>query len=275
MLLYVDDCLCIHHDAERELGKLDKYFMMKPGSIGDPKFYLDAMLKRISLDNGVVAWGMSSSKYVQEAVSNVEKRLKEKNLNLPKRATTPFATGYVPEADVSTLLDPSEANYFQSLIGILRWMVELGRVDIITEVSMLSSYLAAPRQGHMEAVYNIFGYLKRKHNAVLVFDPSYPDIDESNFKTCNWKDFYGEVKEAIPPNAPEPRGKGVDLRLFVDSSHADDVNTRRSRSGHFLFVNGALVAWLSKKQATIETSVFGAEFVAMKIGMEASRGLKY
>ena len=89
-------------------------------------------MKRITLDNGVVAWGMSSSKYVQEAVSNVEKRLKEKNLHLPKRATTPFATGYVPEADVSTLLDPSEANYFQSLIGILRWMVELGRVDQAT-----------------------------------------------------------------------------------------------------------------------------------------------
>ena len=122
----------------------------------------------------------------------------------------------------------------------------------------------------MEAIYNIYGYLKRRHNAVLVFDPSYPEIDEANFKNCNWKEFYGDVKEAIPPNAPEPRGKGVDLRLFVDSSHADDKVTRRSRSGYFLFMNGALIAWLSKKQATIETSVFGAEFVAMKIGMDVA-----
>ncbi len=30
-----------------------------------------------------------------------------------------------------------------------------------------------------------------------------------------------------------------------------------------------------KKQATIETSVFGAEFVAMKNGMEALQGLRY
>ncbi|KAI2502389.1 Reverse transcriptase (RNA-dependent DNA polymerase) [Fragilaria crotonensis] len=35
------------------------------------------------------------------------------------------------------------------------------------------------------------------------------------------------------------------------------------------------VIWYSKKQATIETSVFGAEFVAMKHGMEALRGLQY
>jgi hypothetical protein len=30
-----------------------------------------------------------------------------------------------------------------------------------------------------------------------------------------------------------------------------------------------------KKQATTETSVFGAEFVAMKVGMEMMRGLWY
>ena len=42
-----------------------------------------------------------------------------------------------------------------------------------------------------------------------------------------------------------------------------------------VYLNSALIAWLSKKQATIETSVFGTEFVAMKIGMETLRGLRY
>jgi len=37
----------------------------------------------------------------------------------------------------------------------------------------------------------------------------------------------------------------------------------------------APVAWLSKKQATVEASVFGAEFVAMKLGVEHSRSLRY
>jgi hypothetical protein len=36
MLLYVDDALCINHAAEAELGRLDKYFKMKPDPIGDP-----------------------------------------------------------------------------------------------------------------------------------------------------------------------------------------------------------------------------------------------
>ena len=40
-------------------------------------------------------------------------------------------------------------------------------------------------------------------------------------------------------------------------------------------MNMALVPWHSKKQSTIETSVFGAEFVAMKVAMEVMRGLRY
>ena len=50
---------------------------------------------------------------------------------------------------------------------------------------------------------------------------------------------------------------------------------RRLRMGFFVFMNPALVQWLSEQQATIETSVFGAEFVAMKMGMESLRGPRY
>ena len=78
------------------------------------------------------------------------------------------------------------------------------------------------------------------------------------------------MTEAISPNAPDPRGKPVDLRMWVDSNHAGDKMTRRSRTGYFIFLNTALINWLSKKQATIEGSVFGADFVAMKTGVEAS-----
>jgi hypothetical protein len=101
-------------------------------------------------------------------------------------------------------------------------------------------------------------------------------IDMSVFKgESDWKSFYGDVKEAIPPNAPPTRGKDVDLRMFVDSDHAGDKRTRRSRTGFIVYLNMAPIAWYSKKQATIETSVFGAEFVAMKNGIEYLRGLRY
>ncbi len=63
--------------------------------------------------------------------------------------------------------------------------------------------------------------------------------------------------------------------MFVDADHAGDKITRRSRTGFFVFLNSAPIIWHSKRQSTVETSVFGSEFVAMKTGMEQIRGLRY
>ena len=82
-------------------------------------------------------------------------------------------------------------------------MDSIGRIDIITEVSMLASHVALPRRGHMDTVFRIFVHLSKKHNSRMVFDPTYPAVNEDNFITCNWKEFYGDVKEPIPPNAPK------------------------------------------------------------------------
>ena len=109
----------------------------------------------------------------------------------------------------------------------------------------------------------------------MVFDLTYATPDISIFQEHDWCDFYGDVREEIPPNAPEPRGKEVDLRIFSDSDHEEDKLTRRSRTGNIIVLSNDTIARLSKKQATIETSVFGAAFVMMKIGMEPLRGLQY
>ena len=57
--------------------------------------------------------------------------------------------------DFSAELGPILMNYYQTQIGVLRWMVELGRIDIITEVYMLASQLALPQEGHLEAVFHM------------------------------------------------------------------------------------------------------------------------
>jgi hypothetical protein len=59
--------------------------------------------------------------------------------------------------------------------------VELGRIDIITEVSMLSTFLCMQREGQFDAVYHLFAYLSLHHNAIVVFDPIYPNIDMRAF----------------------------------------------------------------------------------------------
>jgi hypothetical protein len=73
---------------------------MKEGSIQVPALYLGAKLKKTVLPNGVVAWGMRSIKYVQSDVQNVQDYLAAlpDDQKLPKKASGPFAGGYMPYA---------------------------------------------------------------------------------------------------------------------------------------------------------------------------------
>ncbi len=278
VLLYTDDVLCVSMNTEHIIrNEIGKYFKVKEKSIGPPSIYLGGCCRNVVLANGKKAWAFGSSQYVQAAVKNVELHLANVGQKLVQRQHTPIQTSYRPELDVSPELTPKEAVYYQSLIGILRWMVELGRVDICLEVSMMSSHLALPREGHLEQVLRIFAYLKRHHNSEIVFDPTAPIIDEASFERKDWStsEFGLATKETLPSNCPEARGLGFYMRMFVDADHAGDSITRRSRTGFIVYLNSAPVQWVSKKQTSVETSSFGSEFIAMKQGTEYLRGLRY
>jgi hypothetical protein len=88
-------------------------------------------------------------------------------------------------------------------------------------------------------------------------------------------EFYGYVDEAIPGDMPKPLGKDINVHMMCNSNHAGYKRTRCSCNGFLIFCNIALIDWVSKKQPTIETSVSGAEFVAVKLGIEKLRGLRY
>ena len=83
---------------------------------------------------------------------NVEDHLAKAGEKLPCKAPTPLSSGYHTEIDVSPELGETDASHFHSLVGVLWWIVELGRVDINVEVSMMSSQLALPRVGHLKQI---------------------------------------------------------------------------------------------------------------------------
>ena len=172
ILLYTDDALCISEHPERTLqNELGKYFKLKEESIGPQKIYLGGKVRKVMLEHGVEAWAFGSSQYVLQAVKNVERYLNDchcigdTRFCIPAKANIPMRTSYQLELDTSPELVGKDAWYYMSLIGVLRWIVELGKVDICLECLMMSSCLALPRVGHLEQVLHIFGYLKQHHNA--------------------------------------------------------------------------------------------------------------
>ena len=108
--------------------------------------------------------------------------------------------------------------------------MEMDRVNIITKVSMMASHMAIPREVHLEAVLYVFAFIRHKYKSRVAFEPIYTTFNTSDFKECKFKDFYGKLEEAIPPNSPKVRGKKVDLRGYVDSDHTGERKTQMYHS---------------------------------------------
>ena len=279
ILVYVDDILTVSEDPRALMKSISDVFEMKESSVKEPDIYLGADIERVQLPDGRTEWAASPRTYVKNSIKIVEDLLTDDGLGvkLKTSARNPFPSGYRPEMDVTNELNDKMASRYLQLMGILRWAIELGRIDIFTEVSQLSQHQALPREGHLEAAYHIFGYLK-KHTtgARIVFDSKSPTIDEKAFNTkADWKDFYGDVKEELPPKMPKPRGNRVVISCFVDANHAGNMITRRSHSGILIYVQNAPIIWFSKRQNTVESSSFGSEFVALRIAKDLIVALRY
>jgi hypothetical protein len=275
ILVYVDDILAISHAPRVIMETIKKQYRLKEEPSA-PKVYLGATIKPWFIPNeNKPVCSMNSTNYIKEALRVLEIELAKAGKTLKGKPATPMQINYRPELDVSPLLGPDQASYYMSLIGILRWAVELGRIDIYVDVALLSSHLCQPRLGHLEQVFHIFAYLKCHENSNLVFDPNYVAWESEPFAKQDWQDFYRDAKEQIPANAPPPRGHPVQINAFVDADNAGNRVTRRSHTGIIIYLNCAPVVWYSKAQSTVESSTFGSEFVAMRICVEMLEGIRY
>eukprot|EP00804_Cyclotella_cryptica_P022291 CCRYP_018117-RA/>CCRYP_018117-RA protein AED:0.37 eAED:0.39 QI:0/0/0/1/0/0/2/0/232 len=211
ILVYLDDLLVVHHNPKRIMDKINSFFPLKPDSPARLR-----CISVLSLRGRLLRTALRPGHYPPPSMFNKLLRMSHSSRTISKdgfpcQRDNPFPCDYAPEEDVTPLLEPGVATYYMQLIGVLRWMSELGWIDICTKVSMLSSFAAMPREGHLEAALHVFSYLKSKSNSRLIFDPKEPDVGKSDFVECDWSDFYPGMEEALPPNAPTPLGKDVVL----------------------------------------------------------------
>ena len=148
IVCYVDDVLGVYADARTLMEDIQRDLKFKKNKMEPPSMYLGARLKLKQL-NGKKVWTMCRKDYVKVAINNIEGQLKNKRMKLPGKATTPTDNKYIPELDDNPELHDNDITFYQEIIGMLRWAIEIGRVDINTEISLLSSFQVAPREGHL------------------------------------------------------------------------------------------------------------------------------
>ena len=274
ILCYVDNILCISDDPKKSLLALTAVFKLKDDKIEPPEMYLGAQLSKMLID-GNECWTMSAEKYVNASVKNIEETFAKEGLRLPSKCYTPLSSDYRPELEVGPELKSDGIQSDQEMICILRWALELGRVDMLLEVALMSTYMAMPREGHLQQLYRIFRHLKIHPKRKIAFHFAHPQISERMLKSYDWHDFYRDASEAIHNDMLKPRGNMMSTHCFVDASHGSDRATRRSQTGILLFCNKAPIIWHSKRQNTVEASTFGSEFQAMKNAVELTESLRY
>ena len=96
----VDDCLMISEHPDQVLTRLGKYFPFKPESVCPPKLYFGGKLSKMDLPNRVVAWTISTSKYIQSTLKNIERILRKHGLSLRKGTNSPLPGSYRPESEL-------------------------------------------------------------------------------------------------------------------------------------------------------------------------------
>jgi hypothetical protein len=197
--------------------------MLKPNSSGPPTHYLVAYISRYTLpeDPDKPKWYMSTEKYVEEANRYVHSLLKLYKLTRLKiKAPSVVSSGYILEMDALELCASKLVYYYQQKIGVLHWAVELGRMNICAEVSMLASYTAAARAERINAMLHIFAFLQHHPRSKEIFDNGYPVIEATHDE--DWSELYPDAKEEIPPNVPKAlsiRKYGNYCMLFTQVLH--------------------------------------------------------
>ena len=156
---HTDDLMIASKNAKTIMDTLTKTYNIK--KIGPPEYHLGCDYFQTKGKNGKVQWGISSSTYVKECISKVADILNIEPSQLHNQ-NKPLDPNYKPELDNSPILEAGEHRIFQQLIGSNRIRVQsIGRIDISFAVASLSRFSAQPRKGHLGAIRNLFGYLKK------------------------------------------------------------------------------------------------------------------
>ena len=192
-----------------------------------------------------------------------------------QKVQSPLEKNDHPELDDSPLLDADGIAKYQSLIGTLQWTISLGRFDIATAVMTMSSFRAAPREGHLERLKRICGYLSKFRTAVIRFRTEEPDYSDLPKHEYDWsRSVYRDSKYPQAEDAPKPKGKCVTTTTYKDANLYHDLMTGKACTAVLHFLNQTPIDWYTKKQATVETATYGSEFAAARTAIQQIIGLR-
>ena len=149
---HVDDFKVVAKDPGMWVDRIASMFLVKEH--GPRAYYLGNDYTYHDTED---MWTYNCLTYTKEAIDRVERLYG----CLPKESTPLPVNDCYPELDTSPLLPLDDHRKFQMLLGMLQWLVTIGRPDLCTTVSSLNHFGACPRQYHLELAVRCFGFIKQ------------------------------------------------------------------------------------------------------------------
>ena len=142
-------------------------------------------------------------------------------------------------------------------------------------VMTMGGFRCQPRICHLDRLKRILGFLKNFKSCLIKFRTEEPDHSAFQSESFNWNYVYGDVQEDIPTNMPKAKGREVKITMYADANLYHDKVTGRSVTGLLLMLDSTPIDWYSKKQGSVETAIYGSEFVAARIGSDKIIEMRY
>ena len=175
VMTYVDYIIDFSMDSVCILEDIERFLSIKNDNIYLPSDYLGVVIFNNTVDD-VNFWTISGKKYFKAVLDNVVEGLRSNTYLMTSKVVTTMEQLCLPDMDTSKKLDTTGVQYYQYLIGILCWATELGWVNLLHGVSILSQYQDSTRFGHLDEVIHIFSLLGTKQKLQMWIGPKEPSI---------------------------------------------------------------------------------------------------
>ena len=229
--------------------------------VGEPEYKI---VDDIEFNEEKKCCTMSSKNYIKSVCDQIEKLLE---INL-KNYGSPLDAGDFPEMNCTYILPPDNIYVYQMLIGFLQWAVTLGSYDVQYATNTLAIFGPKLQDGHIKRALQVYGFLKHHMQAKLFLYPTPMSHEVINFKENDWTKCYPYAEEYIYEKTPETKVEYLSITVFKDASHAMCLDTRQIITGFLIFLGSAPIFYYSKRQNTVEISIYGSEIFAMRILIE-------
>jgi len=256
---WVDDIIMANakgNNIEREQFDKDlrKEFEMSPWTSGEADWLLNMTIKR--------DWARGTLHLSQPlAIEQMAEKFgltgqKGKKPHIPMKPDLKLVKA---EGDQ---IVPESVFPYQSMVGGLLYLSLTARPDVAQSVSVLSRFMSCPGKEHCDAAEQIVRYLYGTKEYGITYrrdGKSAPHLDKDD-KMPPIQTYVHSRKNAVA--IEDPTGDSQLMGTYADADLAGDVGTRKSTSGYCIVMNGGLVQWSSKLQATVALSTAEAETIA-------------